>query len=320
MLKGRSLALVLVLLSLIPSALVLLTPEWLGRREAARWPTLAETPPISVPAAVMPPSEGAWTALEAAGELQALDREPTVHKELDDFLGPPPRAVRESWSLDSEAIDAVEAALAEFPGRFSGPRQSDPTDPFPDFGALVRVASSLMLRGWSQAEEGDAWAGVSDMLTSLELGRRFIDGEGTLIQGMVGVSIQDRATRELGELLDYSVREDLPSLELALDGLGQLEGSPRSLPRFVAEECRHMERLVQQSLEDPSLFKGRRDGYLDTLWGGLLKRWLLDEDLTLVWYRVHCAREVEAASQPWITRPPLLLDDHWPPSGQRGLV
>ena len=63
-----------------------------------------------------------------------------------------------------------------------------------------------------------------------------------------------------------------------------------------------------------------RPSHLDSVLPEVILRWLLDEEVTLVWYRLHCIREIEAASVLWIDRPPVPQADHWPAESDRGLV
>jgi hypothetical protein len=276
------------LLTLVVVALGAL--QGLMHREAARWPTLADTPRVHAPTTAARGGGQAWERFEAA-----LVGAPSYAAELAAHLepeGPPAEAALSAADDFAPCLRLLRAAVDETDGLVVPlPRALDA--PGPDLLPYIHVARAWLLSAWGDAAAGDPALALTEMLRAHELGVRFAEGESGYVGVMVGLTIERLARGELRELLAHYGREQPPLYDQAAGGLRAV--APGVVARGLATEAQLVEGMLVAHGATASL----------------IAAWTYDEDLTRVWYRRHMQGVVDRAALPRWERDATALVEPW---------
>lgn len=233
---------------------------WLWAR-----PSEVVSPPASLAPAPRPeptPEERDAVALvtQAGGRIRHL---PEVGQDLARALkpdGPPADADRDAWRRYARGLEPLETALskpASLHAEWDGSGEAPYVYPWNWLGA------ALVVRGWDRAMDGDVEAGLRDMLLAVELGRRTRGTSTWMLPTLVGVSIINRATTEIEQLVRTFGSADPGLHASAIAGLDAALADPPLLWRAVEADCRVWVRdgvsafAAQPYIEVPALWIGR---------------------------------------------------------------
>ncbi len=256
----------------------------LVRAEAARWPSLAETPQVTSRSVPARDDGQAWQRINAACE--------SLPEELPDFSailereGIPSADVLSTAAPFRAHIDSLRAAVTSTEG-LSVPLPASWDDPGPQFLPVIRLSWAWLLFAWSSAAAGDPALGLTEMLHVQALGARLTAGDAGLIGTMMGIVIHQKARREILELLAaFGVTQ--PDLYAqAAAGLVPIE--PGGVARGLVGEARMMEAMMAE----------QRDSM------PTLEAWGYDDDTTRVWIRLQMKPQVDRAETPRWERVPV---------------